>query len=357
MKRSPLRRTGGLKPGRKGFRQYEGQAEFREAVLERDLPKIYPAGTKMFWNHQTEAEEAARPEGDLRDLASVTKEPVRYMKDGPDGPGGYVKATTVESFKQPIEDLAKYIGTSIRASGRAKEGKAPDGKTGPIIEQLTYGHSIDYVTTPGAGGKVLQLFEAARGRVANPQLPTSKESLQVQEPTMAEDQKLTEALGEIKKLKERAAVTDAAGAVGEYFRSVRVPSQAIVERVTARVLAGNIPLTESGDLDRKKVKEFAEAQLNEELDFLKRINPSLVQGMGAPPAQMTEAQRSERQTRETAQITESAARFAGMVGFEPDQKQAVKILAEGRRAFNPMYNARRHGAMTQVGGGTLPLES
>jgi hypothetical protein len=42
VKRSPLRRgkplarTGKLNPGKKGFRKYDGQAEFRAAVLERD---------------------------------------------------------------------------------------------------------------------------------------------------------------------------------------------------------------------------------------------------------------------------------------------------------------------------------
>jgi hypothetical protein len=36
VRRTSLRRTGGLKPGKKGFRTYEWQAEFRAAVLERD---------------------------------------------------------------------------------------------------------------------------------------------------------------------------------------------------------------------------------------------------------------------------------------------------------------------------------
>src|SRR5207245_1127898 len=69
-------------------------------------------------------------------------------------------------FREHVDSLAKHIGMSIRAAGRAKEGKA-DGRSGPIIEQLTRGISVDYVTTPGAGGKILQLFEAARGRQSN----------------------------------------------------------------------------------------------------------------------------------------------------------------------------------------------
>ncbi len=131
-------------------------------MLARDLPKIYPAGTKNFWNHQTPAEEAARPEGDLRDLASVLAEAAYYDAHGPDGPGGYAKVDVVEQYRDPINQLAKHIGASIRADGTAKEGMAPDGKKGRIIEKLTRGISVDYVTTPGAGGRILQLFEAAR---------------------------------------------------------------------------------------------------------------------------------------------------------------------------------------------------
>ena len=172
---------------------------------------------------------------------------------------------------------------------------------------------------------------------------------------MAEDQKLTEALGEIKKLKERAAITDASGAVAEYFRSVRVPSQAIVERVTARVLAGSIPLTEAGDLDRAKVKTFAESQLNEELEFLKRINPSLVSGMGSAPTQMSEAEIEKRDKIIEKQISESSTRFASLMGFY-DSKVAAKIFREGRAGFSPEYNSRVHGSRASRDMSTIGLE-
>lgn len=171
-----------------------------------------------------------------------------------------------------------------------------------------------------------------------------------------ENQKLTEALGEIKKLKERAAIVEASGAVGEYFRSVRVPSQAIVERVTARVLAGNIPLTEAGDLDRAKVKTFAEAQLNEELEFLKRVNPSLVTGMGPAPTQMSEAQRTEVRKEQEQKVAESNKRFASMMGFY-ESKVAERIFREGRSAFDVNYNARNHGARADRDLSTMGVEN
>lgn len=327
-------------------------------VLERDGPKVFTAGTKNFWDHQTAAEEAARPEGSLRDLASVLTEDAHYESNGPAGAGLYAKANVFEQFRQPVDSLAKHIGMSIRASGKAKEGKAPDGKSGKIIEQLTHGLSVDYVTTPGAGGQILQLFEAARGRVA----PTTT-NLQENDMDAAELRKLQESVtavqAENRKLRERQALTDAGGAVAEYFRTVQV-SEAIRVRITDRVLAGTIPVTEAGDLDRAKVKTFAEAQLTEELAFLGRLNPQMVVGMGPKVAagQLTEAQRAEQKERAKTQkkaLKESNRRFASLMGFgENLSKRGRKILTEGRSAFDVNYNSRNRGALVTSGGGSLP---
>ncbi len=333
-------------------------------VLERDGPKIFKDGTKSFWNHQTVAEESARPEGDLRDLASVLTEDAHYEKNGPAGEGLYAKANVFEQFRAPVDSLAKHIGMSIRASGVAKEGKAPDGKSGKIIEKLTHGLSVDYVTTPGAGGQILQLFEAARGRVAQPQPPVA-EAAQENEMDAAALQKLQESVTALaadnRKLRERQAVADAGGAIADYFRTVQV-SEAIKGRITGRVLAGTIPMTESGDLDTAKVKQFAEAQLNDELEFLRRLNPSMVVGMGArSTGALTEAQREEikeRKETQKAEIKESDDRFLSRVGFgDEGQRRGRRILLEGRRAFQVEYNARTHGTIAQGGSGSFALEN
>ncbi len=253
---------------------------------------------------------------------------------------------------------------SIRANGKAKEGVAPDGRKGKIIEQLTHGISVDYVTTPGAGGQILQLFEAARGRAAQPQPPVA-EAIQENSMDAAELQKLQEGYAatqaEVKKLRERQAIQDAGGAVAEYFKTVQV-TEAIRERVTSRVLAGTIPVNEAGDLDRAKVKEFAEAQLNDELAFLRRMNPSLVVGMG--PAQtgtITEAQREaikERKAAIAVEVAESNDRYLSLMGFgDETQKKGRKILLEGRRSFDVNYNSRNRGAVVQSGQGSLGMEA
>ena len=312
-----------ISPGRGSSGYYPAE------VLERDGPSVFPAGTKNFWNHQTDAEEAARPEGDLRDLASVLTEDAHYEKAGPAGPGLYAKANVFEQFRQPVDNLAKHIGMSIRASGKAKEGTAPDGKRGPIIEQLTRGISVDYVTTPGAGGQILQLFEAARGRQT--QLQESQD--------MAEDAKLKEALAQIQKLNGRLALTEAAGVISGYFQTVRV-GDAIQQRVTQSLLSGSMPLKETGELDRDKLTKLAETATKEECDYVSRLSGGrIVFGMGAPGTTITEAQQKEINERGTAEYESVMDELAGFVmGEASDGADKAE-----RKKFKRMKEAFKQG--------------
>lgn len=304
-------------------------------VIERDGPKIFKKGTKNFWNHQTDAEEAARPEGDLRDLASVLTEDAHYEANGPAGAGLYAKAKVFENFRQPVDDLAKHIGMSIRASGKAKEGKAPDGKTGPIIEQLTRGISVDYVTTPGAGGKVLQLFEAARGAAKIPEIKEAQPIMDEAEIKALKESTALVAL-ENRKLRERFALQDAADEGKKYFATVRV-GEAIQERVLGRVLAGKIPLTEAGDLDKTKLTALVEAETKDEVAYVNKLSGGKVvvsMGSGEQPA-LTEA---EKATQVKERVAEGQA-FGTLFGFDKPDSVGNRIMREGRSAFDPSYNA------------------
>lgn len=142
-------------------------AYYPAAVLERDGPKVFPSGTKMYWNHQTAEEEAARPEGDLSNVAAVLTTGATYEAKGPSGPGLYAGAKAFGPYKAAIDELAPYIGTSIRAFGKTETREA-EGRTGPVLTEFTAGRSVDFVTEAGAGGEVLELFESARGRLSAP---------------------------------------------------------------------------------------------------------------------------------------------------------------------------------------------
>lgn len=130
-------------------------------VLKRDGPRVFAEGTKMFWNHQTAAQEAEQPEGNLNNLAAVLVSGATWQEHGKAGPGLYADAKVFGPYKEAINELAPYIGVSIRANGRASQGEAA-GRKGSVIQEISHAKSIDFVTTPGAGGQIISMFEAAR---------------------------------------------------------------------------------------------------------------------------------------------------------------------------------------------------
>lgn len=143
---------------------------YSREVIERDVPSAFPPGTHMYWNHPTVSENMERPERDLRDLAAVTITAPRWESDGPAGPGMYAEARVFEGYAPVIDEIAEHVGVSIMAAGRREPGEA-DGRQGLIVTEISSQMppgtpprpSIDFVTIPGAGGKIVSIFESAPG--------------------------------------------------------------------------------------------------------------------------------------------------------------------------------------------------
>jgi hypothetical protein len=129
-------------------------------VLERDVPKVYPKGTQMFIDHPTTDEADRRPERSLGTLAAVfLEDPWTVREDD----GSITMRTTARVFSpwQPlIAEAWPHIGVSINGHGKGDYGER-EGHTGLLMEELTYGQSVDFVTRPGAGGRVVGLLESA----------------------------------------------------------------------------------------------------------------------------------------------------------------------------------------------------
>jgi hypothetical protein len=156
---------------------------YSRQVLERDIPHVFPPRTQNFWNHDTVAEEVERPEGDLSRLASVIiSRPV--WENGPAGPGMYADARAFAGYAEAIDELGEFIGVSIRAAGVVKDGEA-EGRRGPIVQGIVpdplVGARVDYVTRPGAGGAIVQLFESAPGaaKLPDPKNPPTKSAAEL----------------------------------------------------------------------------------------------------------------------------------------------------------------------------------
>lgn len=302
---------------------------YSKEMLKRDLPKAFRKGTKMYWNHQTAAEEAARPEGNLDDVASVLAEDAHYDESGPLGPGGYAYADTVEHYRPAIQNLAKHMGVSIRARGTAKEGEA-EGKKGMLINSLTQGLSVDYVTEAGAGGKIVSLFEAARPQIREAAKENDMDKTEVQaliesavtplKTDLAATKTENAALKESNvKVRQRLALTEAAGEADRILKDLSL-HEGVRDRVKSRVLAGVIPLTEAGDLDVAKLKEKLEAEAKDEAAYVQRLTESgTVRGMGAPllkDTELTEADYSKEMVASfmATGMSEAAAKIAAKGG-------------------------------------------
>lgn len=309
---------------------------YSKEVLKRDGPAIFKAGTKNFWNHPTSAEEAARPEGDLRDLASVLTEDAHYEENGPAGAGLYARATVQPHFREHVDSLAKHIGMSIRANGKAREGKA-DGKAGPIIEQLTRGISVDYVTTPGAGGQILQLFEAARprpnstheGETDMDEATVKRLISEATAPLIAENKRLKESLDPGPKLKKGKTIR-------RMLEGIRMPEayrQLIVERIK-----NNWPLTEAGATDETRLKGLVEKELRKVSEKLSRetghvINLGASQSTAGDP-KVLEAAAKEHEAAFAESLRDAADIFLGVNEQTPEDqaKRRREIFAKGRAA-------------------------
>lgn len=135
---------------------------YDKAVLERDIPRAFPPGTHMYWNHPSMSEAMERPERDLRDLAAVVVSQPRWEEQGSQGPGMYAEAAVFAGYREAVDEIAEHIGVSIRGDGVTEFGKA-DGRQGVIVKEIAKGHSVDFVTKPGAGGRITKIFESAPG--------------------------------------------------------------------------------------------------------------------------------------------------------------------------------------------------
>lgn len=305
---------------------------YSREMLKRDGPKIFKSGTKNFWNHQTATEEAERPEGDLRDLASVLTEDAHWEDNGPAGPGLYAKANVFPAFREHVDSLAKSIGVSIRAFGSAKQGTA-EGRKGPIIEQLTRAQSVDYVTSPGAGGQVLQLFEAARAAAHNhPVKESDKDNMDEAQVQRLIETAVNPLKAENLKLNQRLVLaTQAPRIIAEALATVRLP-EATKARLNSRLI-GMAPLKENGDIDGEAFKKIIEAEIKDEGVYLSQLTGGrVVEGMGAAPAgtETDPAKIAEAEDKAYGEALDNVAEI--FMGEGDAKKESRKLFREGRAA-------------------------
>lgn len=297
-------------------------------VLERDVPEIFPKGTKMYWDHPTLSEEAERPERTLRDLAAVLVSDPYYDEVGKDGPGMYAEAEVFEGFRQATNELAPHIGLSIRAMGVVEQGEA-EGRQGPIVSEMAVGKSVDFVTEPGAGGKVLELFEAARqgdGRRSERQtrpIP-AKGKTKSKENSMEENKQIEELkesneelLEENARLKEAQLTRDAREVANERLAEVDSMPVPTRKRIGEQV-SKNPPTTKDGNLDKEAFVKAIDEAVKAEAAYLSEVSGAgTIRGMGGEgeeedEASAKEAEASIQESLQRMDVPENVAKRAAM---------------------------------------------
>ena len=280
-------------------------------VLERDAG-IYTEGTKMYWNHPTATEDIERPERSLNDLAAVLVSEGVYDSDGIEGPGVYAKAKVFSDYQNSINDMSEDIGLSHIAGGMATVGER-EGKTGRIIESLNVADSIDFVTTPGAGGQIIQLFESARNSKSLPKsikMEENKELTQLKE----SNQKYKD---EIDRLKEKEVLSDAKEFVKSKLKESELPD--ITKARLLDSLSRNPATDDKGALDLLKFGESVKKGIEDETSYLAKLSDSgKITGMGSS----TEVE-EEKETK----VKESLKKSFEALGFEG---KALEIAVNGR---------------------------
>lgn len=113
---------------------------------------LFKAGTEMFIDHPTESEEWERPERSIRDYAGVFLEDATVGEDG----ALYTVCKVFSGVNELIKDKWEHIGVSINAWCAD-----PISENG-IVPPIAGVRSVDFVTTPGAGGAIVDLLESNR---------------------------------------------------------------------------------------------------------------------------------------------------------------------------------------------------
>lgn len=234
---------------------------YKESTLKRDH-KIFE-GAKMFVNHATKAEENSRPEGDVNQwVAQVGK---TWTES--DGTVMGEAAVIDPVFRAKLDRLAETkllgeMGVSIRAIGESYQGEV-EGVNTAVVESFIAARSVDFVTYPGAGGRIetieadaaradahdLELVTETQLRSRRPDLVLLVESKVIKETEM---QKTVEQLE--KELRESAEANT------KLTAELKEKDNAIL-KANAKVAIGAL-LTESklpAKAQERLAKQFAEA--------------------------------------------------------------------------------------------------
>ncbi len=113
---------------------------------------LFGKGVRIFRNHPSANDKWDQPERRIEDIIGSIAEDATY-----DGKDLFAEVEFIESEQARIKELAEkgLIAMSIRASGEMTETA-----NGMELKRFTAVHSVDVVTSAGAGGAFIQVLES-----------------------------------------------------------------------------------------------------------------------------------------------------------------------------------------------------
>jgi hypothetical protein len=321
-------------------------------MLKENARKFQP-GTLMFWDHPTRSEEWERPERSLRDVAAVVLTEGKYLEDGIAGPGIYSEVKVMPQYREAIEALGPHIGLSVFGPGKAKFGER-EGRQGKIIEAIGDGIRSDFVTRPGAGGKIVELWESYRPGVELASSPVNssaeigkitlaevkrqrpdlieelraeikeavygdlekkKEERQMSEEKLKElEEKLKEAETDKARLAEVVLLREAQDLVADVLKEQDLPD---LTRERLRESLSRSPVIKDGELDRDAYKEKITEAVKAEVEYLSKLSESgkikdLGGSSGEPSGKVELKESFKLGYRKQGYSEEEAERLAGL---------------------------------------------
>lgn len=329
----------------------------------KTLPRYYPAatlkrdykifnGSKMFADHQTDAEAKSRPEGSVNNW-------VASMGDAWVESDGTVKApvTVIDpQFKAKLDllnskGLLNEMKTSVRIAAGVSEGEA-EGKEAAVIESIFSNKSVDFVTYAGAGGQVEAMESASVGDVdvmsmqelseRRPDLveliesrfrKENAEMKTLEEQLKEANEKVTALTAETVTLKSQIAEADGPEVTPKKYKALQAQNETLVKeneelktgqqkRDCATKLASLLKESKLPEAAQKKLQErfkdatsdedFSEA-ITEEREYVKTIaGPTKVRNLG-----------------ESGEVNHKANLVESFMGMGMTEEQA-KVAAAGR---------------------------
>ena len=301
-------------------------AHYPAEVLKKAAESgVFKAKTFMYWNHPTQAQESARPEGDLNDLAAITTSDGEYRENGPKGPGVYAEAKVMADYADKIAERAPHIGLSIRAGGTSS-GKTVNGK--PVLASIDHVESVDYVTKAGRGGMAL-----AESEKFTKLLESFNEGGEV-EMTEAEGNKLKESLAATQAINERllkralrADALELAGAVLATTSLNEVQRKFVSELVVGTADAPREIAMKDGVMDAAKVTEAVNAAAKSYSATLPTSGGVRGMGAGITVVQESEAVKAARELNTKEAQTRQVQALVELGLSEKDAKESVGVAA------------------------------